>query len=132
MEEVVRIVEISGNEAACPHDAGAVGAYCSSGYSDEPTGVCATTVAVGTEGVSVSATGGPADRLATVALISAGHGVLPGGALVSSLTPNLRVSGASAANTDNGPGVGPSVSWTNYTERRMKERGYHTQIAGRE
>lgn len=53
----------------------------------------------------MSATGGSASRLATVAFISAGHGVNPGGAVVSSVTSNLRVSGALAANTDNGPGV---------------------------
>lgn len=56
--------------------------------------------------MSVSATGGSALRFATVAFMSAGHGVNSGGSLVSSLTSNLRVSGASAANTDNGPGVG--------------------------
>lgn len=54
----------------------------------------------------MSAAGGSALRFATVAFMSAGHGVSSGGAVVSSSTSNLRVSGALAANTDNGPGVG--------------------------
>lgn len=61
--------------------------------------------AVGTEGVSFSAAGGSMGAFSAVALILAGHGVLPGGSVVSSVTSNLRVFGAIAANTDNGPGV---------------------------
>lgn len=35
VEEVVSIVEPSGNCAKCSFDAGAVGSYCSSLYTDE-------------------------------------------------------------------------------------------------
>lgn len=68
---------------------------------------------MGTEGVSFSASVGSAKAFATVAFISAGHGVNPCGAIISSVTTNLRVNGALAANTDNGPGVGPNVYSTN-------------------
>lgn len=64
---------------------------------------------MGTDGVSFGSAVGSALRLAAVALMLAGHGVLPEGSVVSSITTNVRVFGAGAANTDNGHGVGYSV-----------------------
>lgn len=103
------MVEHPGSCAECTHDAGASGTYCSPLREKKAWEVNRATVAVGTEGVSVLATGGSAVNFATVAFILAGHGVSPYGPLVSPMTTNLRVNGTAMANTDNGPGVGHAV-----------------------
>lgn len=110
--EVVMIVWAPGVKVDAALDAGAVGSYCSSVAWECSDEVDVSAAAVGTEGVPFSAAGGSIGALAAVAFILAGHGVLPGGSVVSSVTSNLRVLGAMAANTDNGPGVVAYVVWT--------------------